>query len=329
MPYQDNTGRWHETEETAKADDAARARVAATDWAAEEQKLREEAARQGLEYHSSDLEDIRRNYGYDVPTGTLEQLRANAFRKYQERATNEPGGGEDGGGGYGAGGGFPYPERVMMPDPTQPTPYASTYQNQLFQAPYAVGEQDRNRILQSILQSPETLGATQQAQLFEKQKELLNAQRQQQAAQMAQGFAARGIQGGLQTQAEEDLNRGFNTQLLQAQRDIPLKAATQNRQDQLAALEMQDALSKGDFSRMMDVYRANQQERVNTENFLREAAALTQAGTLQYNTQRLAQAGAQQGEIMDFYRFLEAQRQFQQNMLDTRFTTMTMIPRGY
>lgn len=327
MPYQDNTGRWHETEETAKADDAARARVAATDWAAEEQKLREEAARQGLEYHSSDLEDIRRNYGYDVPTGTLEQLRANAFRKYQERATNEPGGGEDGGGGYGAGGGFPYPERVMMPDPTQPTPYASTYQSQLFQAPYAVGEQDRNRILQSILQSPETMGATQQAQLFEQQKELLNAQRQQQAAQMAQSFATRGIQGGLQTQAEEDLNRGFNTQLLQAQRDIALKAAAQNRQDQLAALEMQDALSKGDFSRMMDVYRANQQERVNTENFLREAAALTQAGTLQYNTQRLAQAGAQQNEIMDFYRFLETQRQFQQSILDNRLAMM--IPRGY
>lgn len=318
MPY-DNTGRWHETEETARADDEARARVAATDWTSEEQKLREEAARQGLEYHSSDLEDIRRNYGYDVPTGTLEQLRANAFRKYQERATNEPGGGDAGGGqGYGGGGGFPYPERVMMPDPTQPTPYASTYQGQVFQAPSAVGAQDRNRILQSILQSPETMGATQQAQLFEQQKELLNAQRQQQEARLSQSFAARGIQGGQQTQAEEDLNRGFNTQLLQAQRDIAIKAATQNRQDQLAALEMQNALNQGDFSRMMEVYRANQQERVNTENFLREAAALTQAGTLQYNTQRLAQAGAQQGEIMDFYRFLEAQRQAE-NTLNLRY----------
>jgi len=59
----------------------------------------------------------------------------------------------------------------------------------------------------------------------------------------------------------------------------------------------------------MQVYQTNQQERANTENFLRQAAELTQRGQLGYNDQQLNAAVAQRNEMMDFYRFLEAQRQ--------------------
>jgi hypothetical protein len=171
------------------------------------------------------------------------------------------------------------------------------------------GQADRNRIMSAILQQPETMGPTQQAQLFEQQKELLNAQRTQQLAQLQQSMAERGIRGGAYTAGQAGINQNFTSDLLAAQRDIAVKAAQQNRADQLAAIEMQNAMAQGDYGRMMQVYQANQQERANTENFLRQAAEMNQAGTLAYNQQRLAQAAAQQNEIMDFYRFLELQRQ--------------------
>jgi hypothetical protein len=173
------------------------------------------------------------------------------------------------------------------------------------------GEADRNRIMSAILQQPETMGPTQQAQLFEQQKELLNQQRTQQEAQLGQSLAARGLSGvgGTSLAGQIMAGQDFQTQLLQSQRDISVKAAQQNRADQLAAIEMQNAMAQGDYGRMMQVYQTNQQERANTENFLRQAAELTQRGQLGYNDQQLNAAVAQRNEMMDFYRFLEAQRQ--------------------
>lgn len=312
MPFQGNDGRWHEREDTRDADNAARARVSATDWGGVEARLRAEAKAKGLEYHESDLEDIRRNYGYDRPSGSLSELEAAAFKKYGERAPQVGDGGSgDGDGGGAAGyGDYPYPERVAMPDPTLPTPYFSGYTPEQAQAFTGVGQADRNRLLQSILQSPETMGATQQAQLFEQQKELLNAQRQQQLGQLEQNLVRSGLSdaGGRALAGQMDIGQDFSGQLLASQRDIAVKAATQNRADTMAALQMQQAIAEGDSQRAMEVYRANQAERTNTENFLRQAADLRQSAQLTYNAQRLAQATAQQNEISDFYSFLENQR---------------------
>lgn len=200
---------------------------------------------------------------------------------------------------------------MTMPTPTPPTPYGSTYQTQMADWGGGYGEADRNRIMSAILQQPETMGPTQQAQLFEQQKELLNQQRTQQEAQLGQSLAARGLSGvgGTSLAGQIMAGQDFQTQLLQSQRDISVKAAQQNRADQLAAIEMQNAMAQGDYGRMMQVYQTNQQERANTENFLRQAAELTQRGQLGYNDQQLNAAVAQRNEMMDFYRFLEAQRQ--------------------
>lgn len=292
-----------------------------TDWKKVEDELRAAAAAAGVAYDPSDLAGLKRNAGYDAAhqgasggyIAALNRSMANAKQNYAQKAGGGGGGQDQGQGGSSAAStaDYPYPERVEMPEPTAPTPYSSTYQQQFAQQFQGVGEADRNRLMQAILQSPETMGATQQSQLFEQQKELLNAQRAQQQAQLQQNLLQRGIssQGGQALSGQAGIQQDFSGQLLGAQRDIALKAAQQNRADQLAALQMQEAMAQGDYQKMMGIYQANQQERQNTENFLRQAQEVTQQGQLQYNAQRMAQAVAQQNEIMDFYRFLESQRQ--------------------
>lgn len=92
-------GRAHGSQETAEADDAARKRVGATDWGSVESRLKEGAAARGSTYDVSDLEGIKRNFGYDRPTGSLEDLIGQAFSRYDQRANNTPGGGGGDGGG--------------------------------------------------------------------------------------------------------------------------------------------------------------------------------------------------------------------------------------
>lgn len=227
-------------------------------------------------------------------------------------------------------GNYPTPTRMTMPKPTAPTPYSSTYQSTTVNPYTGYGEADRNRLMSAILQSPETMGQTQQAQLFEQQKELLNAQRQQQNVQLQQSLLQRGLSptGGAALAGQAAANQDFTGQLLAAQRDIAVKAAQQNRADQLAALQMQEALASGDYGRMMGVYQANQQERMNTENFLRQAQELTQQGQLQYNAQDLASAIAQQREMMDYYTFLENQRNAQ-NQLNYNYWSRQLAAMGY
>jgi hypothetical protein len=279
------------------------------------------------------LSDMENAYKYGIQGSLLKDIAARAHnipgvgdRQAKPGSTLAGTGGIPGAYGQaGAGGtsGYPTPERMTFPTPTAPTPYASQYQQNLFQAQVPEGYDARNRILNAVLASPETMGQTQQDQLFEQQKELLNAQRAQQEAQLGQNLAARGLSGIGGTALAGQLMAGqdFSTQLLGAQRDIAVRAAQQNRQDQLAALQMQEALAQGDYSRMMDVYKSNQQERMNTENFLRQAADLTQGNQLTYNTQLLQAAQAQQREMMDYYTFLENQRNAR-NMLNYQYTAL-------
>lgn len=57
-----------------------------TDWGGVERQLREEASKRGLGYDPSDLEDVKRNTGYDRGGISLDQALANAQQKYNERA---------------------------------------------------------------------------------------------------------------------------------------------------------------------------------------------------------------------------------------------------
>lgn len=78
-----------------------------TDWGRIEADLRREAAAQGVEYHPSDLEGIRRNAGYDAAhlgsgglyAGGIEKFTNSAMSNYGQRANNTPGPSSGGGGG--------------------------------------------------------------------------------------------------------------------------------------------------------------------------------------------------------------------------------------
>lgn len=89
MAYTDSLGRVHEREDTRDADNAARDRVGGTDWDAIERELR---GRGGSMDVSSELEDIRRNYGMDVPK-SLDELKQGAFAKIDQRLSSDSGGG--------------------------------------------------------------------------------------------------------------------------------------------------------------------------------------------------------------------------------------------
>ena len=200
-----------------------------------------------------------------------------------------------------------------MPRPERPEKYYSTYQPEWMQKFTGVGQDQRNRLMNAILQNPETMGQVQQDQLFEQQKEMLNLQRQQQAGVLNQNLLRGGMSavGGRALSGIGEINQDFNSQLLAGRRDIAVMAAQQNRADTMAALQMQDALAQGDFTRVMGVYKANQSERMNTENFLRQAAAMRQSGTLGWNAQNLSASQAQHSAMMNYYEFLEQQRQYE------------------
>ena len=245
----------------------------------------------------------------------------------QGRATNTPGGapevgGGDGGdgGGNGEGGGetangaypgYPTPEYSQFSTPERPSAYYSGYQPEYAEQFTGVGEDQRNRLMNAILAKPETMGQVQQDQLFEQQKELLNAQRVQQGAQLDQNLLRGGMSGigGRARQGQQDSNRNFNTQLLAGRRDIAVQASQQNRADTTAALQMQEAIAQGDSGRMMAIFNANNQARAQKEDFLRQAASLTQSGVLGWNQQNLSAEQARHGGMMDYYNFLENQRQ--------------------
>src|SRR5262245_8309089 len=67
------------------------------EWQQVEQQLRNRAQELKVEYDPSDLEDVQRHTGYDVGGSSLESAVGDAMSKYQQRASNTPGGGSSGG----------------------------------------------------------------------------------------------------------------------------------------------------------------------------------------------------------------------------------------
>lgn len=281
--------------------------------------IQEEAAKAGVQYHESDFGDVARNYynsGEHGGQGGNEGLaRQIASRKIQERATNEAQSGGSSDGGSGGGSGYPTPERRTMPSPTAPSVYSVGFTQQLMQKQPQVGETQRNNILTSILNNPETMGQTQQDQLFEQQKEMANSLASQARARLGRNVTNSGWTsgGGRFLSGQAAIEGQTAESLLAGRRDIAVQAAEQNRKDQLAALQMQQAIASGDENAALNIYRANQQERQSLEQFLQQAAAMNSGNLLQLNSQNLASSVADNNAQMDFYRFLEMQRQFENN----------------
>lgn len=205
----------------------------------------------------------------------------------------------------------------QLPAAPQIQPYAQ------FQAPTPVGIDQRNQILQSILNRPQVLDQTVQDQLFEQQKEMANSLAQQSRASASQQGASRGLSGGggFQAAATADIDNQLNRTLLGNRRDIAVKAAELNRQSELAALEMQNALAQGDFARAASAHQLQLQAqamfdemRFKEAEFNRSNVALAASTGMAGRQQQLAEQVASFQQYLQQRQFDEMMRQFNEQM---------------
>jgi hypothetical protein len=195
-----------------------------------------------------------------------------------------------------------------------------------FTAPQEVGKVERDRLIQSILGNPQTMGQTQQDQLFEQQKEQQLQMGQQAKERLGQATAGRGLSagGGAQQAGAVKLESGFIDSLMSGRRDISVKAADINRQNELAAVEMSNAVNSGDFARAQAAYetqlnakKAYDELRFRAAEFDRSNIALAAQTDMASRQQQGTEAMASFQQYMDQLKFDEMMRQFnEQTALD-------------
>lgn len=188
-----------------------------------------------------------------------------------------------------------------------------------FTAPQEVGKAERDRLIQSILGNPQTMGQTQQDQLFEQQKEQQRQMGEQARNRLSQSTAGRGLSagGGAQLAGEVKLESGFIDALMAGRRDISVKATEINRQNELAAIEMSNAVNSGDFARAQSAYetqlnakKAYDELRFRAAEFDRSNVALAAQTDMASRQQQGTEAMASFQQYMDQLKFDELMRQF-------------------
>lgn len=192
-----------------------------------------------------------------------------------------------------------------------------------FAAPQEVGKAERDRLIQSILGNPQTMGQTQQDQLFEQQKEQQRQMGEQARNRLSQSTAGRGLSagGGAQLAGEVKLESGFIDALMAGRRDISVKATEINRQNELAAIEMSNAVNSGDFARAQSAYetqlnakKAYDELRFRAAEFDRSNVALAAQTDMASRQQQGTEAMASFQQYMDQLKFDELMRQFNEQM---------------
>jgi len=179
--------------------------------------------------------------------------------------------------------------------------------------PYA---QQQQQIMQRILANPQTMGQQQQDQLNESQKESavrLQRQAQQQGQQQLAGRGF-GAGGGSQQQLNAQTNQQMMNQVLAGRRDVALKAAQQNRQDELQALQQSGQMAQQDFSNDMQLgqlglNQINQNRQGNLQDFLGLHGADMDVMRLQEGQNQFNKTFG-----LDFLRYLQNGDQFNQSM---------------
>ena len=202
--------------------------------------------------------------------------------------------------------------KYLKPAPTI-NPYAE------FNRPAEVGKAERDKLIQAILNRPATLDQTEQDRLFEQQKEQQRALGQEAGQRMSQAIAGRGLSasGGQQRAGSVKLESGFIQNLLSARRDVSMKAAEVNRQNELAAVEMSNAVNAGDFSRAQAAYetqlnakKAYDELRFRAAEFDRSNVALAAQTDMASRQQQNTESMASFQQYMDQLKFEEMMRQF-------------------
>lgn len=226
-----------------------------------------------------------------------------------------------------------------------------------FQAPEAVAQAERNRVLQAVMGLPEVFGQQQQAQMAEQQKEQLLAQQKEAEGRMSQLMASRGLsaRGGADLGAQMGLQENLMSGLLAGQRDIALKSAEANREAQLGAIQAVTGAQQADMARAAQGFQtglegqrfnlgaqqtaaqlagqAGQQEfqqALQSGQFGREGqlAALQGAGNLAGQQMAQNQQQFQQG-LGTFQANLGAQGQFGQQQLNAAQLANQMGQQGF
>lgn len=206
--------------------------------------------------------------------------------------------------------------KQLAPAPTI-NPYAE------FQAPEQVGKAARDAIVNAILNRPQTMDQTAQDQLFEQQKEQQRAMGQEASQRLAQSTAGRGLSaaGGTNVAGNLKLEQGFIQNLLSGRRDITLKANEINRQNELAAVELANAVNAGDFARAQAAYQtqlaakqAYDELRFKAAEFDRGNVALAAQTEMAGRQQQTAESMASFQQYMDQLKFDEMMRQFNEQL---------------
>ncbi len=127
-----------------------------------------------------------------------------------------------------------------------------------FTAPdQAATNASESALLQQILANPQTLTPQVVSQLMEQQKETAVTGRQQAMDRLWSDAAARGTLPGGYTQASaRRVEDATLRDILGGQRDISIRAAEQNRADQIAALAAAESVQTGQATRATSLYDA-------------------------------------------------------------------------
>jgi hypothetical protein len=181
------------------------------------------------------------------------------------------------------------------------------------------------RLVQQVLEHPETLTPEAINAMREKSKEDALTYQQQQKNIIGSDAAARGVFGGGNQNAQEtNLAADTIKNLIAGNRQIDLNKVAQDRSDQLGAADLADKYLSGSLGRALDEFNTNQKTTI-------AQSALDQAGVesqirnlLNQQDQDARQAdehrfdyGTQVGGAnygLDLQRFLEGIRQFNSNL---------------
>lgn len=179
--------------------------------------------------------------------------------------------------------------------------------------PYYAQQQ---QLMSRILSNPQTMGQQQQDQLNEQQKESALRMQKQFGTQAQQQAASRGFGGGGGTQQalQSQMAQDTMNQILSGRRDVALKAANQNRQDEMNALDASQRLSgqewEADMGRSaLNLNQMNQNRQSNLQEWLgRHSADMDMLGFEQGRDQ------FNKGFGLDFLRYLAQKDQFGQTL---------------
>lgn len=196
-------------------------------------------------------------------------------------------------------------------------PYAT------FKAPDPVGLKGRNDLINAILNRPQVMDQQFQDQLFEQQKETQGLLAQQARQRAAQAGAGRGLSGGggYQAAAMGSIEDGFMGTLLAGKRDIATQAAKANREAEHAAIDMQEAVSQGDFVRANAAYETQlkasnlyDELRFKAAEFDRANVALAAQTGMAGRQQSMAEQTSSFQQFLEKLKFEELMRQFNEQI---------------